>query len=77
MQNGAAQLDRKLLDFGEFCLFFTFVQKRLFIQSSSEEYKFISMFVIILGKNMQIFLQNGDAQSQKLSKFEKFTKSPY
>ena len=77
MQNGAAQGDRKLLNFSEFWLFFTFVQKRLFMQSSSEKHKFISRFVIILGKKMQKFLQNGDVQSQKLSKFQKSTKSPY
>ena len=74
---GAAQGDRKLLNFSEFWLFFTFVQKRLFMQSSSEKYKFISKFEIILGKKMQIFLQNGDAQSQKLSKFQISPKSPF
>ena len=77
MQNGAAQGDRKLHDFCEFWLLFTFMQKRLFMQSSSEKYKFISSFVIILGKMMQIFLQNGDAQNQKLAKFQKSAKSPY
>ena len=71
------QRDIKFHNFGEFCLFFDFVQKWLFMPSSSEEYKFMSMFVIILGQNMEIFLQNGDAQSQKLSKFKKSTKSPY
>ena len=77
LQNGAAQADRNFHDFSEFCLFLTFVKKWQFLQSSSEEYKFLCMFVILLDKNMQIFLQNGDAQSQKLLKFEKFTKSPH
>ena len=77
MQNGAAQRDRRFHDFSEFCLFFTIVQKQLFMQSSSKEYKFISMFVIVLDKNVQFFLQNGDAQSQKLSKFQISRKSPF
>ena len=41
-----------------FAYFFTFVQKWLFMQSSSKEYKVMSMFVSILDKNVQIILQN-------------------
>ena len=77
MQNGAVQADRNFHDFSEFCLFFTFVKKWLFLQTSSEEYKFLSMFVILLAKNMQIFSQNGDAQSPKLLKFQIPTKSQF
>ena len=77
LQNGAAQADRNFHDFSAFCLFFTIMKKWLFVQSSSKECKFLSMFVIILDKNMQIFLQNGDAQSQKLSKLQILTKSPF
>ena len=66
-----------MLDFSEFWLFFSFVQKRLFMQTSSKEYKFISKFVIILDTNVQIFLQNGDAQSQKLPKMQIPIKSPF
>ena len=53
-----------LVNFAYFLLFFC--EKCLFVQSSSEKYKFISMFVMILDNNMYIFLQNGDVQSQKL-----------
>ena len=77
LQNGTAQVDRNFHDFSEFCLFFTFVKEWQFLQSSSEEYKFLCMFVILLDKNMQIFLQNGDAQSQKLLKFQIPTKLPF
>ena len=77
LKNGAAKADRNFPNFSEFCIFFTIEQKWLFELSSGEEYKFVFTFKTILAKNMQIFLQNGDAQSQKLSKFEKFTKSPY
>ena len=64
-------------NFSEFCILFTIEQKWLFEQSSGEEYKFVCIFKIILVKNMQIFLQNGDANSQKLSKFQIPTKSPF
>ena len=70
MKNGAANADRNFPNFSEFCIFFTIEQKLLFQLSSGEEYKFVCTFKIILVKNMQIFLQNGDANSQKLSKFQ-------
>ena len=77
MKNGAAKADRIFHNFSEFCILFTIEQKWLFEQSSGEEYKFVCIFKIILVKNMQIFLQNGDANSQKLSKFQIPTKSPF
>ena len=62
--------DGNFHNFSEFCMFFTIEQKWLFVQSSGEEYKFVCIFGIVLGKNMQIFLQNGDANSQKLQKMQ-------
>ena len=70
MKNGAAKADRNFHNFSEFCILFTIEQKWLFEQSSGEECKFICIFKIILVKNMQIFLQNGDANSQKLQKMQ-------
>ena len=77
MQNGTAQADRKFQDFTEFCTFFTFTQKWAFVQSSSLELRFVAIFEIFLDLYMHIFLETGDAQSQKLSKFQIPTKSPF
>ena len=74
---GQGKLTEIFMILMNFAYFFTFVQKWLFLQNSRKKYKFISMFVIILVKNMQIFLQNSDAQSQKLSKVQMPTKSPF
>ena len=77
MKNGAANADRNFTNFSEFCIFFTIEQKWLFQLSSGEECKFVFTFITILAKNMQIFLQNGDANSQKLQKMQTFIKSPF
>ena len=77
MKNGAANADRNFPNFSEFCIFFTIVQKWLFGQSSGEEYKFVCTFRAILVKNMQTFLQNGDANSQKLQKMQTPIKLPF
>ena len=77
MKNGAANADRNFHNFCEFCILFTIEQKWLFEQSSGEEYKFVCIFKIILVKNMQIFLQNGDANSQKLQKMQAPIKLPF
>ena len=77
MKNGAAKADRNFHNFSEFCILLTIEQKWLFELSSGEECKFVITFTTILVKNMQIFLQNGDANSQKLQKMQTPIKLPF